>query len=361
MKASLIFIFLILAVPLVEAVEMGVTSASGIVYLGPTSETNTTVRTALNYSVGEVAISGGAVTLRNATLNNSYGSVTCAVLTFTVLDEITDTSQFPQISAFSGNVVTISNPLTQICGATVNVSSNNITPSSPRVTYLNGSSESPAYSFGNNITSLSVSSLPSGNSTVYLDGAGPTVSLTSPSDGSVGTGGTVHFSYSPIDDNTIANCSLLYGGLSVYTTSSSIAANATNTFVVSGIDGNHPLGGAPLSWSVSCTDEFGNAGYSATSTVVTITSTGGGTSSGGGGSGGGGAGGSGGGSSVNNSRNSSVNTTLLAGMNASVNTTRALDLQPGSADRESRRNFVFVVIGASALLIAGIGLLRLRS
>jgi hypothetical protein len=251
------------------------------------------------------------------------------------------------IANISQNLINItSNTTFDLKNFSITISTGGVTPSSPLLTFPNGSSQNLSYSYGNGTVSLSISILPPGQSNVSLDTVGPVVSLLSPADGSASAGGTVTFSFLPLDDNNISNCSLLYGNGQVYTSSLSVTNNGSNSFIATGVDSHHPLGGAPLSWSVSCTDVFGNVGTSSVSRVVTVASSGGGSS--------------GGGSSTGTTVNTSANTTTAGSVNASVNASvasRHIELTSDPKDQTSRRNFLLVVLGGMTMLILAIVIL----
>ncbi len=130
----------------------------------------------------------------------------------------------------------------------------------------------------------------------------PNVTLNSPSNASVDTDGTVLFNWTVSSALSITSCSI-YGQNSLYTTVS--ASNGTNTLLVSGISGGHSLGGAPLTWYVTCLDSNGGVGTSDTYYVTSIVQ-----SSGGGGGGGGGG-----------STNTTNTTNTTGGGGSSTNTT----------------------------------------
>lgn len=293
-----------------------------------------------------------------ATFNDSNGRSLDSNVTYSYIN-LTEGNVFAQlqdathafgrtqigISSSTMNTRTIQNNNSGSANASITLTVS-VVPSSPRIDYPNGASEYPTYYFDKMSGVLSFSTIvPTGTMNVTIDAAGPFVTLNGPASNSASTGGTVSFSYTPLDNGTIANCSLLYDGGTVYTTSTTIVNNATNSFVVSGIDDHHALGGAPLYWGVTCTDQFGNVGNSTTNSVVTITS----VSSGSGGNSGGSTGGSG-----------SVNTTN-ASLNVTVNVTKhQIDLQPKTADAKGRRNLVLVVLGSTTMLVIGIAALALR-
>lgn len=296
---------------------------------------------------------GNGINLTTAEYNVTGATFGIASINLTSMNSYVSSWQFPNISSSSGNVIVILNGLSQdVSNLMITVGTNGIVPNSPLLTYPSLTSQNPMYSFDNStgVATVTVSSLPSGSTALLLDAAGPIVSLTSPGDGSSNTGGTIGFTFTPLDANGIDNCSLLYGSGTVYTTVVGITNNASRTIAVSGIDSNHVLGGAPLTWQITCTDAFGNVGTSAVYSVVTATSSsgggGGGGGSGGGGSGGGGFGGSG---SAGNGTNASMN---VSTQNASSNTTvttllnssRTLTLTVEDADAQGRRNLIIVIV-----------------
>ncbi len=304
MRVAGIALFLILLLPMVEAVDLGIGSASGIVLLGPTSGSNTTVNVTTNISVGQVDVASTYITLWNATLNNSFGSVTCGVLNFTGNNNVTSASSFPQVSARSGNPATLTNLLNQRCTGSVNVSTSGVIPSAPRISYPDGSSADLAYSFDPVLErfSTNVSSLPPGTSYLMLDSGFPNITLTGPENASRDTDMSLSFSFNV--SGNISNCSLLYANGTVIETKTGISTTSENSFSVSGVDGDHPLARDPLRWMVSCTSVAGNSANSTVFDLVTYT----GPVQGSGGSGGNGGGsGSGSGTVGSGAGNSSNN------------------------------------------------------
>lgn len=83
----------------------------------------------------------------------------------------------------------------------------------------------------------------------------PVISLVSPADLYADNDGTVLFQYSVTDASAISFCELIMNSTIVYT-ATNVAKNITNNITKSGLDyGNY-------SWSMNCTDQYGNKGAS---------------------------------------------------------------------------------------------------
>ena len=166
MRLGIGLALLILFIQMAGAVDVG----SGVV-LGPTSGSNTSVNVSQNISVSEAEIGSTYITLWNATVNNSLGSVTCDVLNFTASNNETLSSWFPQISASSGNNITITSLLNTSCNAQLTVWTNSIIPTTPLITFPDETTQSPAYSYENGYLTLTVAGLPNGTTVLSTTGA----------------------------------------------------------------------------------------------------------------------------------------------------------------------------------------------
>ncbi|MFH1650379.1 MAG: PGF-pre-PGF domain-containing protein [Candidatus Woesearchaeota archaeon] len=88
----------------------------------------------------------------------------------------------------------------------------------------------------------------------------PVVTLLSPANNAKDTDGAVQFSYVVKDNSSIENCSLLVENVRV-ATDEVVSRSLTQLLQYSFVEGNY-------SWSVTCTDEYGNRGVSSERVIV---------------------------------------------------------------------------------------------
>jgi len=98
------------------------------------------------------------------------------------------------------------------------------------------------------------------------DTTAPNITLISPANATSSTTSAYNFTFNVSDDSDVSNCSLILDG-SVINTLTSVSKTATNGMY------NSSLSVATHTWSINCTDSFGNIGNSSSRTLIVTSAT----------------------------------------------------------------------------------------
>ncbi len=161
MKAYLFVLLLCLAaLPMAQAVQYGNVTVSS-------ASSNTTVTFDQVADCDAVEPGDSYVLLTNCLFNSSAGAIS-STMNFTATNNVTDSASFPQITASSGNVVTISNGLNFSVSVALNVSTNGIAVMTPWVLYPDGTAEAFDLTTGSTTLQITIGNLPPGMSILHV-------------------------------------------------------------------------------------------------------------------------------------------------------------------------------------------------
>ena len=185
----------------------------------------------------------------NATCNVSCTGGYCLGTVVTV-QRNTSTSAWEAIDIDSGDPLILSGSTNPIGIGVVNVSQ-----------YVNFTLKANQYSTDNNIRCIATSDYSSSTGLystriIVRDPDNPAIYLYSPENNSFDSSQAVRFHYTPSDNYNLSNCTLVVNGIA-NVTNFTITNNIVNNFSVS------TLGDLNYTWSVNCTDSFGNSNESA--------------------------------------------------------------------------------------------------
>lgn len=127
---------------------------------------------AVNLSFSALNITNHSIEFQNISYNITGANFSVALLNFTTPNTNLFSSSLPNISSISLNTVVILNGLSQnISQVNIIIGTNGVTPSSPLLTFPDGSSQNPSYSYDSvgGLLTLSGVSLPPGVSTLTFD------------------------------------------------------------------------------------------------------------------------------------------------------------------------------------------------
>lgn len=166
MRWSPLLLLLILVFPAVEAVSYANLTLN-------TSSTGTAITfNAIPVECAYREITPLSISLVNCSITNGSNTVTSS-MNFTYANNVTDSISFPRVTASSGNTVTIANGLNFSVPVALNASTNGIIPSTPSLTYPNGSLSYPTTTYDalTRLLAVTVMDVPPGETVLTLSDA----------------------------------------------------------------------------------------------------------------------------------------------------------------------------------------------